>query len=51
MGQRFVASYSIELPFGRGKRFLTDAHGVMNGIVGGWQMNGITVFSQGGHSG
>ena len=47
VGHRFVASYSIEFPFGRGKRFLTDSHGVVNAIVGGWQMNGITVFSQG----
>jgi hypothetical protein len=47
VGHRFVASYSIELPFGRGKRFLTDSNGVVNAILGGWQMNGITVFSQG----
>ena len=47
VGQRFVASYTFELPFGRGKKFLNGARGVENAVVGGWQVNGITVFSLG----
>ncbi|HWB99785.1 MAG TPA: hypothetical protein VG672_23920, partial [Bryobacteraceae bacterium] len=46
-GHRFVASYMYELPFGKGKRFLGNAQGVANAIVGGWQVNGITTFSLG----
>ena len=31
-----------ELPFGRGKRFFNNSNKVANGIIGGWQLNGIT---------
>lgn len=46
-GHRFVGSYSFELPFGRSRRFLNNAHGFVNAVVGGWQVNGITVYSMG----
>ncbi|HYK88913.1 MAG TPA: TonB-dependent receptor [Acidobacteriota bacterium] len=29
---------NFELPFGKGKRYLTDAHPVLNGFLGGWQV-------------
>lgn len=45
--QRFVASYLYELPFGRGKRFLSGAPAVADRILGGWQLNGISTFSTG----
>ncbi|MBO0799599.1 MAG: TonB-dependent receptor, partial [Blastocatellia bacterium] len=45
--QRLVASYIYELPFGRGKRFLTGLKGLADGLASGWQVNGITTFSQG----
>jgi hypothetical protein len=38
---RLVASYVYELPFGKGKRWLTNANGALNAIAGGWQTNGI----------
>jgi hypothetical protein len=44
---RFVVSYIYELPFGRGKRFWSGASGVANGIVGGWQVNGVTIYQTG----
>jgi hypothetical protein len=44
--QRAVISYSYELPFGKGRRFLT-AGGAVNKLVGGWQINGITSFQTG----
>lgn len=47
VGHRFAGSYSYELPFGRGKKFLSGAGGFANAVVGGWQVNGITVFSLG----
>jgi hypothetical protein len=44
---RFVFSYLYELPIGHGKRMLGDATGVLNQIVGGWQVGGITSVSKG----
>lgn len=40
-------SYVYELPFGRGKRFGSAMHPVLNAFVGGWQMNGIWRFQAG----
>src|SRR5258708_4423302 len=45
--QRLVLSYLYELPFGRGKSFLTNVSPVANRIVGGWQINGITFYQSG----
>jgi hypothetical protein len=39
--------YGVDLPFGRGKHFMGDAHGVANALVGGWRVNGITTFRSG----
>ncbi len=39
---RAVISYIYELPFGPGKRVLSNAHGLAGQVVGGWQINGIT---------
>jgi hypothetical protein len=44
---RFVISYSYDLPFGRGKRFAGNASGVVNQIIGNWQIAGITSASTG----
>jgi hypothetical protein len=44
--QKFNITGLYELPFGRGKRFLSNAHGVMEHIFGGWEMNwNITYMS------
>ncbi|MEO7142288.1 MAG: TonB-dependent receptor [Bryobacteraceae bacterium] len=45
--QRVVVSSSYELPFGRGKRFLSSSHGVVNAIAGGWVLNGIYTYQRG----
>ncbi|MGH2348327.1 MAG: carboxypeptidase regulatory-like domain-containing protein, partial [bacterium] len=35
-----VTGYVLyEFPFGKGKRFLTDAHPVVRGIAGGWELS------------
>jgi len=39
---RFTLSYSYDLPFGRGKMFAGNAHGVIDQIIGNWQIAGIT---------
>jgi len=35
------------LPFGQDKRFLSGANGVVNALVSGWRVNGITTFRSG----
>jgi hypothetical protein len=42
----FSAGYVYELPFGRGKRFLSNG-GVLNRVVGGWQADGIIRWTTG----
>ena len=44
---RFVISYIYQLPFGNGKKFGGDATGLMNQIIGNWQIAGITSASTG----
>jgi hypothetical protein len=44
---RFVINSIYELPFGHGKRFLGNAGGVANQIVGGWQIANIISLSSG----
>lgn len=43
---RLVASFGYELPFGSGKPWLNSG-GVVNKIVGGWQLNGIVSVQSG----
>ncbi len=45
--QRFVFSSIYELPVGRGKRWASDAGGVANAFLGGWQVQAITSFQTG----
>jgi hypothetical protein len=45
--QRFIFSYSYELPFGRNKAFGGNATGVLNQIIGGWQVAGIAIATTG----
>jgi hypothetical protein len=42
-----VLSWTYELPFGKGKKFLGDAHGVTQFMAGGWQINSIDTFQSG----
>ena len=45
--QIFAASLGYELPFGKGKRFLSTAGPWSNGLFGGWQFQGIFNFRSG----
>ena len=40
-------SYIYELPFGRGQRFASGAAGLVEKLLGGWQIAGITTFQTG----
>jgi len=42
-----ASAWVLELPFGRGKRFGTNAKGVLNHIVGGWQLSGVHRYETG----
>ncbi len=44
---RFVTSYVFELPFGRGKRWMTHANPITEGALGGWRLSGVTTFMSG----
>ena len=44
--QRVVLSYVWELPFGKGKEFFAPTP-VVNQVVGGWKVGGISTFSAG----
>jgi len=43
----FHFSGSYDLPFGRGRKFGTDASGFKNQVIGGWSVNWSTTFQGG----
>jgi hypothetical protein len=45
--QRLVISYVLDLPFGHGKRYMSDASGFLDKVVGGWGVDGVTIFQSG----
>ncbi len=44
---RFNASWLYELPFGRGKAYASNASGVANALIGGWQFGGVMLIQSG----
>lgn len=47
MRHRFVASYSWELPFGRGRKFGSDVNAFTDLLIGHWEVEGVTTISSG----
>jgi len=45
--QKLAISHVIDLPFGRGQRFFSDAGPILNRLIGGWQMDGVATFQSG----
>jgi hypothetical protein len=45
--QRLVIASILDLPFGKGQKFLGNAKGLTNAIVGGWGFDTIITFSSG----
>ncbi|MCX6595866.1 MAG: TonB-dependent receptor [Acidobacteria bacterium] len=43
----FKANYVLDLPFGRGKKFLNTASPVVSRVVGGWSVSGLTTLQSG----
>ena len=44
---RFTISGTLQLPFGKGQRFMSDAGGFKNLLLGGWEMAGLYIFNTG----
>jgi hypothetical protein len=42
-----VFNYVYQLPFGRGRHWLNQAHGAAEAVLGGWQISGITTYGSG----
>ena len=47
VSQRLVFSYVYDLPFGHGQKYMSDATGVMDKVVSGWGVDGVTAFQKG----
>jgi len=45
--QKFVIAGIYELPFGKGRQFAADVPGVVNQIIGGWQINYDVTYQSG----
>jgi hypothetical protein len=44
---RYIANWLYELPFGKGKRYLGSSSGVVNGILGDWQVGSVVAIQSG----
>jgi len=44
---RLAFSYVYDLPFGKGREFMSNTHPVFNALLGGWQTTGIFLASSG----
>ena len=47
VSQRLVISYVLDLPFGHGKKFMSDASGAVDKVIAGWGIEGTTIFQKG----
>jgi hypothetical protein len=45
--QRLVISYVLDLPFGKGSKYFSGAEGFRQKIIGGWGIDGVTIFQRG----
>jgi len=44
---RFLSTFLYELPFGRKGMFLNKANGLVDAVIGGWQLSGVMLFQTG----
>jgi hypothetical protein len=44
---RFLTNLAYQLPFGKGRRFLSDSNGFVQAVLGGWTTANYVVFSSG----
>src|SRR5579884_1786585 len=44
---RLVVSYVLDLPFGKGRKYLSNANGFVQATIGGWGVEGVTTLQDG----
>ena len=44
---RALVTFLYELPFGRGQQFFSNTNPIVDGIIGGWELAGVTLFQSG----
>ena len=44
---RFINAFVFDVPVGNGRHFMSAAHGVMQKVIGGWSLSGITNIATG----
>ncbi|MCC6394197.1 MAG: TonB-dependent receptor [Bryobacterales bacterium] len=44
---RLTGAAIVELPFGKGRKFMTAAHPVVDAILGGWSTSGLFTYNSG----
>ncbi|MBZ5539694.1 MAG: carboxypeptidase regulatory-like domain-containing protein [Acidobacteriia bacterium] len=44
---RFTENVIINLPFGKGRKYMSDAAGVQQALLGGWQLTSLGTFQSG----
>jgi hypothetical protein len=42
-----TANYTLPLPFGKGRPFLSNTNGLVDRLIGGWQLSGLVHYSTG----
>ena len=47
IAQRSVTSYVLDLPFGKGQKWVNSLNPVLDRAIGGWSVNGIVTFQTG----
>ena len=45
--QRLVISYVLDLPLGKGRKYLSGVHGITDKIASGWGVDGVSIFQSG----
>ncbi len=44
---RLVVSYVLDIPVGRGRRYMANSNTFVNGAIGGWGVQGVTTLQSG----
>ncbi len=44
---KFLIYYIYELPVGRGRKWLKNTNGIVDGVLGGWRVSGVTTYHSG----
>ncbi len=44
---RFLTTFLYELPFGKGRTFLSGANSLVDHVINGWQVSGVLLFQTG----